>query len=478
MAKFTKAHHPLYFDLAGIVGPEYASDQDHVLETYSRDTSLLPPNKQGVVVRPGSTDEVQDIVRLANATKIPIVPSGGRASFFGSPKGVHGRGIVVYMTRMNKMIKIDHVNLSATAEAGMNTAELTTKLWDVGWDVHTAFQPWYSDTLGGQIAGFAGGGAGYELPSAGHNGVHIPGLKVVLGNGDVVQTGAGRGFNINAKGIYDPYPGFANLGGMFIGSSGTFGIITEATYRMYKLSPIRKAQAYYFNDFDHAWECCLDMSTIEPLPYYFIVLIPPTDFTRAMGQEGPMVITIAKGNTDKEVDAKVEIIEECYAKHKAWVAKGPQPEDWKAASIEGRRHREMGEFATPGYWSFFEYYTGREQIPDCHHTMAPWIYKRLKEKGVDYRSNEGCVATGSTCWIITTIIFIKGDDAHARKVVGETFAEAAELAASNGWFPDCHQGWGTRMMAKYWPKEHYQFVKTLKGALDPNNIMNPGIWDL
>jgi len=34
------------------------------------------------------------------------------------------------------------------------------------------------------------------------------------------------------------------------------------------------------------------------------------------------------------------------------------------------------------------------------------------------------------------------------------------------------------MMAKYWPKEHYQFVKTLKGALDPNNIMNPGIWDL
>ena len=330
MATFRKAHHPLYYDLAGIVGPEYASDQDHVLETYSRDTSLLPPNKQGVVVRPGSTDEVQDIVKLANATKIPIVPSGGRASFFGTPKGMHGRGIVVDMTRMNKMIKIDEVNLSATGEAGMNTAELTTKLWDVGWDIHTAFQPWYSDTLGGQIAGFAGGGAGYELPSAGLNAIHIPGLKVVLGNGDVVQTGAGRGFNINAKGIYDPYPGFANLGGMFIGSSGTFGIITEATYRMYKFSPIRKAQAYYFNSFDNAWECCLEMSTIEPLPYYFIVIIPPTDFTRSMGQEGPMVITIAKGNTEKEVDAKVEIIEECYAKHKAWVAEGPQAEDWKA----------------------------------------------------------------------------------------------------------------------------------------------------
>ena len=107
-----KAHHPLYYDLAGIVGPSYVSDDDFTLEVYSRDTSPLPPNKQGIVVRPINTDQVVDIVRLSNVSKIPIVPSGGRASFYGTPKGLHGKGIVVDMTRMNKMINIDHVNLT------------------------------------------------------------------------------------------------------------------------------------------------------------------------------------------------------------------------------------------------------------------------------------------------------------------------------------------------------------------------------
>jgi len=474
-----KAHHPLYYDLAGIVGPAHVSDEDFVLETYSRDTSPLPPNKQGIVARPSCTDEVVDIVKLSNTTKIPIVPSGGRASFYGTPKGLHGKGIVVDMTRMNKLLNVDEVNLTATAEAGMTTAEFQTRLWDVGWDVHTAVQPWYPDTLGGQIAGFAGGGDGLEMSSAGFNATHIAGVKVVLPNGSVVQTGSGAGCNINNKMIYDRYCGTPDTLGMFIGDGGTFGIKVEATYRLYKLSPHKIPVAFAYNSFEEAWEAVRETSIVEPLPYCTIVIIPPTEMTKMQGMDKYMYMAVCKGWTEKELQAKLEIVEEINARHKGVPGEGPQVEEWKHHVITGKRYREMGEFGTPGTWSFFEYFVSRSQVVECHHTMRNFIYNRLKEKNIPYyMSNEGLVASGSASWIITTIIWIEGDDPYSREVLGELFAEATEKACSHGFYPDCHQGWGTRMMAKYWPKHHYEFMRTLKGAVDPNNIMNPGVWDL
>ena len=473
-----KAHHSLYHDLAGIVGTNYVSDSNFTLETYSRDTSCLPPNKQGIVVRPSSVDEVVDIVRLANITKNPIVVSGGRAGYWGTPKGLPGKGIVVDMTRMKKMLKIDEMNVTATAEAGMTTAEFTTHLWDIGWDVHTAFQPWFSDTLGGQLAGFCGGGNGLEMAGVGFNATHIAGVKVVLPDGSIVQTGGGAGNNIHNDMIYDRYPGNPDLTGMFMGDAGCFGIKVEATYRMYKYSPERAALAYYFETYEKAYDCILEMSTVEPLPYYLIVIITPTEFVKSMGLTDYCVITIAKGWTKKECDAKVEILEDIYAKHNGRLAEGDQVEDWKNSSIDGRRHREMGEFGTLGIWHLFEYFAARSQVVECYHTMRDFIYGRLKKMGIDYKSNEGTIPSAATSFIVSLIVFVEGNDPNARQALGRLFAEATEMATSHGWYPDCHQGLGTRMMAKYWPKERFEFMKKLKTAVDPNNIMNPGIWDL
>ncbi len=474
-----KAHHPLYYDLGGIVGPKYVTDEDVVLETYSRDTSPLPPNKQGIVVRPSCTDEVVDIVKLANATKIPIVPSGGRASFYGTPKGLHGKGIVVDMTRMNKMLNFDEYNLTVTAEAGMTTSEFSTYIWDRGWDVHTAFQPFYPDTLGGQIAGFAGGGGGMELFVAGFNATHIPGVKVVLPDGSIVQTGAGAGSNVHCDMIYDRYPGNPDLTGMFIGDAGTFGIKVEATYRMYKDTPIRVPLAFDCDSWDQAYDYCRELSVVEPLPYYCMAIIVPVKiFQEMMGMKKHMCIIIAKGTTQKETDAKLEIIKDLASKHSIEEATHAAAEDWKKQSLDGQRHREMGEFGSLGTWAFFEYYIARSQVAACHQGMRDFIYDRLNKEGVAFNSNETMIPTGSAAWIVSMPVWTKGEDPHARQVMQQLFLDATEFACSNGWYPDCHQGWGTRMMAKFWPKERFDFMRKLKKAFDPNNIMNPGIWDL
>ena len=121
MKKTAKRHHPLYDRLAGIVGEKYVSDEEFVLSTYNTyDTSCNPPGPVlGIVVIPGSTDEVSEIVKLANATKTSIVPRGGGASIKGYVAGEPGRSINMDMIRMNRIIELDTDSKFVTAEAGI-----------------------------------------------------------------------------------------------------------------------------------------------------------------------------------------------------------------------------------------------------------------------------------------------------------------------------------------------------------------------
>lgn len=83
-------HHVLYNELAAIAGSKYVSDDDFVLFAYSRDTGPYPGKIQGIVARPASIEEVVEIVKLANRTNTPVVPSGGRAGIYGVPPGSPG----------------------------------------------------------------------------------------------------------------------------------------------------------------------------------------------------------------------------------------------------------------------------------------------------------------------------------------------------------------------------------------------------
>jgi len=119
----------------------------------------MPAGKpQGVVVRPGSVDEVVELVKLANQTRTPLVPMGGKATLSGVPSGQPGRGIIVDMKRMDKIIEIDKVNMAVTCQAGITMGELAGKVNELGYDVHTAGTPHYSDTVGGHISGEPGAG--------------------------------------------------------------------------------------------------------------------------------------------------------------------------------------------------------------------------------------------------------------------------------------------------------------------------------
>ncbi len=479
-------HHPLYRELSTIVGPKYCSDRDYDLFCYSRDSSPNPPQMQGIVVRPANTDEVVAIVKLANYTRTPIVPSGGRASLYGAPPGLVGMGIVVDMTRMRKVLKIDEVNHIVTAEAGCTVAEMGEACRALGWDVHTAWQPYYTDTVGGQISGVLGGGTGLEMSQAEWNGRFINSVKVVLPNGDVVQTGAGPGTNVNQDIPFGHEPGGGpDMTGMFIGDAGIFGIKVEATYRMVRICKYRDGRPFWFKDKQSAWNCMSELREIEPFPFTLLGLIPPTKTIVNYGAKvyddgtwGWLVLSVIKGNSEEEVAIKINETKRIAAKHGGEVAEDATAKGWIDDAITGTRHREMGSFATLGVWNYTELMAPPSQALECMDWLREFHSGTLDRMGATYEWNDGLMTVGPQQFIFSSIIFVKGGDQKSIDAMYYTWKTALLEAAKRGWVADANQGWGAICMGKYWSPKYAKFIKAIKDAIDPNNIMNPGLFEL
>ena len=116
--------------LREIVGPEYVSTLLEDLVAYSYDGTLLE-RRPDVVVRPGSAEEVAEVVRLAYEREIPLVPRGMGSGLAGGSIPSRG-GIVLTLTRLNRILDIDEANMTATAEAGVVTADLQRAVEAVG----------------------------------------------------------------------------------------------------------------------------------------------------------------------------------------------------------------------------------------------------------------------------------------------------------------------------------------------------------
>ena len=109
--------------LRNIVGSENVYDDQSTLEKYSKDQSFTPARMPDYAVYPKTTEEVQSIVKLANNRRLPIIPYSSGAIKQGSTVPVYG-GIIVDLSKMNKVVDIDVVSRLATIEPGVSFAQL------------------------------------------------------------------------------------------------------------------------------------------------------------------------------------------------------------------------------------------------------------------------------------------------------------------------------------------------------------------
>jgi len=233
-------------DAAAIAEHLRALDIDVVtgdVEPYGRDETMDLFVAPELVVRPRSTPEVSEVLRLANSEKIPVTPRGGGTGKAGGCIPVRG-GLVLSLERMDRIKEIDARNRYAVVEPGV-----------ILWTLHEAcaahglFYPvdmssGGSCLIGGNLACDAGGERAVKYGTTRRQ---VTGVEAVLIDGSVVRTG-GR--------LAKDVAGYA-LHHLLVGSEGTLAVITEATLRLVPLPPFRKTLLAAFASVEKATHAAL-----------------------------------------------------------------------------------------------------------------------------------------------------------------------------------------------------------------------------
>ena len=207
---------------------------------YSQDAANTPDIKQiaDAVVFAKTIEEVQQIVKTAAKHKIPIICRGAGTNVVGACAVEHG-GIILNFSKMNKILEINRQNMTARVQPGVIVGELQIQAESLGLYYPPDPSNLAVSTIGGSIAQSSAGARTFKYGSTKD---YILDMKVVMANGEILQTGSNT--IKNATGY--------NLGSLFIGSEGTLGIVVEATIKLIPKPQTRQVIMAYFDRISEA----------------------------------------------------------------------------------------------------------------------------------------------------------------------------------------------------------------------------------
>jgi glycolate oxidase len=220
-------HSELFESLATIVDKSRLSEDEIERRLYSHDVAPLPKMMEfgfkmvpDMVVRPKSSSEVSNVIKLAIKEHLPIVPRGGACWALGGAVPVMG-GLTLDMATMNDIIDLNKDNFTVTVGPGISWGDLYDELMRRGYLIGAYPSSAPSATVGGWINT---GGVGVGSYKYGGVERQIVAMEIVLPSGDIVQFGSS---NMKSDSIID------NLRTFFAGAEGTLGIMTKITLRIF-----------------------------------------------------------------------------------------------------------------------------------------------------------------------------------------------------------------------------------------------------
>ena len=199
------------------------------------------------LIRPASTGEVSEILKLCHAAKQAVVTHGGLTGLVGGARA-DKEDIVISLERMNRIEPVDTVNRTVTLEAGVLLQRVQEAAEDAGLLFPLDLGARGSATIGGNISTNAGGNSVIRY---GMIRDQLLGVEAVLANGTIISS---------LKGVIKNNTGY-DLKQLFIGSEGTLGIVTRAVLRLRPLPRSRNTALVAIEDFEHLGHFLWDMDS-------------------------------------------------------------------------------------------------------------------------------------------------------------------------------------------------------------------------
>ena len=446
-------------ELTKIVGPDNVATDRQDLICYGYDATqmeFLPD----AVVHPGSPEEVAAVLKLANRERFPVFPRGAGSGFTGGalPKG---GGVVLVVTRLNRILRIDTENLVAEVEPGVVTEQFQLAVEKLGLFYPPDPASLKFSTLGGNVAENAGG------PRCVKYGVtrdFVMGLEVVLPTGEIIRTGG------------ETYKGVVgyDLTRLLCGSEGTLGVITKIIFKLLPLPEAKKTMLTIFDSIDGAAKAVSTIignkiipTTLEFMDYATLQCVNKR-FSLGIPENGRAVLII-------EVDGDRELIEKQAARIQdlvaplglveCKVAKDAAESEalWKVRRLVSPSLRDVN----PDKFNE-DIVVPRSRVPDVIR-----VIERIQQKYAIPIVNFGHAGDGNIHVNVMIDKNVPGQEELAHQAIAEVFQAALDL---NGTMSGEH-GVG---LAKQ-PFIHLELkpaqvaaMQAIKAALDPNNILNPG----
>ncbi len=460
-------------ELADAVGGENVSTRAADRLVYATDWSWMPqmwldrgmePPSPDVVVHPGSAEEISRVLKIANVYRIPVTPWGGGSGTQGGAAPIYG-GILLDVKRLDKIIDINETSLTVTAQAGLNGSALEMALNDRGLTLPHYPSSANAATIGGYVAAR---GSGVISTKYGKAEDLVLSIGAVLPDGTIIKT--------------PPVPSHASgpmLMNLLIGSEGTMGVITEATFQIERLPETRVFRSALFDNIHDALEAGREIMLQRLQPAVLRLYDEASTaglVKRVLGLDlqGAYLILIFDGFKEIAEAQAARAMKVC----------------------EERGARDLGPDSAEHWWEHrydFYYPPFGLSLPKMYGTIETVCkFENIEQL---YLAKKQAIEVGFAEWNAKYIAhfshwFPWGVMVYDRFVIDEPptdphealqlhnkiWTTAARTSLANGGMLNEHHGIGLKlgrlMREQYgsaWPA-----LDGLKRSLDPNGIMNPG----